>query len=397
MNIIALPTPARIPCREPIAPATAETITRHHQPGADFTVVRRPGLNELHITIQPEPDDSVALLLRRLDAILREHEAVVVRMEVFGAVAARAEFLTAMWKLMGETAWPVMWIDGAGFEGNAIAGLHVYAAAGVEIESISVGGRVIGRVFSDSFARHCLLGDIAPRRARASRAEQAREVFEAMRTALDRAGMGVHHLARTWFYLDRLRDWHGDFDRVRTEVFQQWGVFDSGVPASTGIGARNPRGVAVIAGAWATAPMNDAMKVRPVRSPLEHPSDGHGGGFARGMEWDTPGHRCITVSDTMSTAFGGASAHKGDINAQVDLTMDVVEAILVSRGLDFADVTRATAYVKLPRHAGALDDWFERRGLWFPTVITHAAVRRDDLLFGVELDAIMEKPARRSA
>lgn len=404
MNIIALPPSVIAPRCEPIArkpqtiaPTTAKTITRHHQLGVDFTVVRRLGLNELHVTIQPEPDDTIAMMLLRLDTILREHDAVVVRMDVFGALAARPEFLMSMWRLMGEAEWPVMWIDGAGFGHNGIAGLHVFAVAGVEVETIIIGRRIVGRAFSDSFARHCLLGNIHPRRTRASRSEQAREVFETIQTALNVAGMSVNAIARTWLYLDRLRDWYGDLDRVRIELFREWGIFDSGLPASTGIGARNPHGVAVVAGAWATLPTNDAMAMRPVESPLQRSADDYGSNFARGMEWDTPRHRRITVSDTASTTFGGASAHKGDINAQVDLTMDVIEAILVSRGLDFSDVTRATAYVRMPRHAVALDDWFERRGLWFPTVITHADVRRDDLLFGVELDAIMEKPARRSA
>jgi enamine deaminase RidA (YjgF/YER057c/UK114 family) len=396
MNSTATPSSAFASQREFVV-WTPQTITRHRQPGADFAIVHRLGLDELHITIQPEPDDTIAMLVLRLDAILCEHEAVVARMEVFGSRAARPEFLSSMWRLMGEPAWPVMWIDGAGLEGNPIAGLHVFAVAGVNAEPVSVGGRIVGRMFSDFFARHCLLGDIIPRSKRASRAEQTREVFETMQSALRVAGMRVNDIARTWHYLDRLPDWYGDFDRVRAQIYRHGGIFDSGVPASTGIGARNPHGVALVAGAWAVVPTSEAMCVRPVRSPLQFPSDEHGASFARAMEWNTPGHRRISVSGTASIALGGMSVHKGCIDAQVELTMDVVEAILVSRGLDFSDVTRATAYVKHPRHAGVLDDWFERQGVWFPAVITRADVCRDELLFEVELDAILEKPTRRVA
>lgn len=394
MNLIAPAIPHFWIVREPrtIASPPGRTITRQHQLGADFAVVRRRGINELHITIQPEPDDTIAMMVVRLDTILREHDAVVARMEVFGAVAARAEFLMSMWRLMGDTPWPVMWIDGAGFGRTGIAGLHVFAVAGVDVETITVGRRIVGRAFSDSVARHCLLGDITPGSARASRMEQAGEIFKTMQTALHVAGMRVNDIARTWLYLDRLHSWYDYFERVRTGIFRQWGLFDSGVPASTAVGARNPHAVALVAGAWATVPRNDAMRTRSVRSPLQSLGDDYGNSVARAMEWDTPGHRRITVSGTASIAMRGESVHKGAIDAQVDLTMDVVEAILVSRGLDFADVTRATAYVKLPRHADALDDWFERQGVWFPAITAHAEGCRDELLFEVELDAIMEKP-----
>ena len=399
MNTIALPTPALSIHRQPqaIVALPATTITRHHQLGADFTVVRRLGLNELHVTIQPEPDDTIAMMLLRLDTILREHNAIIARMDVFGAVAARVEFLTAMRRLMGEVAWPVTWIDGAGFDGSPIAGLHVFAVVGVNVESISVGGRIAGRVFSEPSARHCVLGDIIPRHARTSRAEQAREVFDAMQVALDLAGMSVNDIARTWLYLDRPLGWYGKLDRACAQLSRKWAIFESGVPASVEIGAGNPHGVAIVAGAWAMVPTNGGLSVRAVRSPLQRPADDSRSDGACGMEWNTPGHRRITVSSTANIALGGASGHKRDINTQVDLAMDVIEALLVSRGLDFSDVTRATTYVKSPRHASALDDWFERQRLWFPAVIAHADVCRDESLFGIELDAIMEKPPLRAS
>jgi enamine deaminase RidA (YjgF/YER057c/UK114 family) len=103
------------------------------------------------------------------------------------------------------------------------------------------------------------------------------------------------------------------------------------------------------------------------------------------------------VSGTTSIAPGGQSVHKDDITAQVNLSLDVIEALLLSRGLDFSDATRATAYLKTPRHANSLDDWFKPRGVWFPAVRIHAGVCRDDLLFELELDAIMEKPVSVAA
>lgn len=369
------------------------TIARQHQLGIDLTFVRRCGLNELHITLQPAPEENPSAMLLRLDAILREYKATVVRMEIFGSCASRPSFLKLMRRMMGRISWPLMWIDGAGPAGEPVAGLHVMAVHGANVKSLQIDGRVVGTMFTDASARHCILGDILPTHLHGARAKQAREVYENIERALHLAKMEPHNLARTWLYLDDLLSWYDDLNRVRTEIFREWNLFAAGVPASTGIGAKNPHGAAMIAGAWATVPHNAAAAVKEVVSPLQCPAGSYGSSFARAMEWTTPGHRRLTVSGTASIEPGGASAHLGDLLSQVDLTMDVVEAILDSRGATFADVTRATAYIKHPEHASALDDWFERSGApWFPAIATHTQVCRDELLFEIELDTIIATP-----
>lgn len=371
-------------------------ITRRHELGADTTLVRRGRLNELHITLQPAPGESPALMLVRLDTILREHDALVTRMEIFGSRAASGDFCRTMRRLLGELCWPVMWLDGAGCDGQPIAGMHVMAVSGVHVESLYLDDRVVGTVFSDAYARHCLLGDILPNHRRISRDQQAREVFENIERALEVAHMQPSDLARTWLYLDNLLDWYGDLNRVRTEIFREWNLFATGVPASTGIGAKNTHGAAMVAGAWATVPrMGERMDVHEVTSPMQCAADNYGSSFARAMEWTAPDHRRLTVSGTASIAPGGASVHLGDIRAQVDLTMDVVEAILDTRGASFRDVTRATAYIKHPQDAACLEEWFERTGApWFPAIATHTQVCRDELLFEIELDTIVANGAR---
>jgi enamine deaminase RidA (YjgF/YER057c/UK114 family) len=377
------------------APAIAPgTITRYHEPGFDAVLARRDGLTEFHLTVQPVPGEHPGMMLLRLDTFLREHQAIVAQMEVFGASQCFAPFTEAMQKLLGETCWPIMWVDGASFGTYPIAGLHVLALAGVEVETLRIDGRPVATLFSDQVARHCLIGDIRPTNLHAPRDRQAREVFENLALTLEIAQMQPSDLARTWLYLDNLLDWYGDLNRVRTQIFNEWDLFAAGVPASTGIGAQNPHGAAMIAGAWATTPHFGYRKtVREVASPLQCPAPKYGSSFARAMEWDAPDHRRLTVSGTASIAPDGTSAHLGNIEAQVDLTMDVVEAILAARGSGFSDVTRATAYIKDPRDAGCLEEWFERTGApRFPAIATHTQVCRDELLFEIELDTIL--PAR---
>lgn len=373
------------------------TITRHHELGTHFTLVRRLGLNELHITLQQLPGEALAITLLRLEELLREHDAVITRMEVFGSCKAYGPFLTAMRRILGEPCWPVMWLEGGSLNGEPLAGLHVMAVSGSDVETLRLHGRVVGTIFSDAHARHCLLGDVMPSRRSAVRRQQAREVFENMALALQAADMEPRHIARTWLYLDDLLSWYGDLNKARTEIFGEWELFKTGVPASTGIGAKNPHGAAMVAGAWASVAFSRNHKVHEVVSPLQCPAGSYGSSFARAMEWSTPGHRRLTVSGTASIEPGGASVHQGDIRAQVDLTMDVVEAILDSRGASFRDVTRATAYIKHPKDHLCLEQWFERSGKpWFSAIGTHTQVCRDELLFEIELDTIVENQELRA-
>jgi enamine deaminase RidA (YjgF/YER057c/UK114 family) len=368
------------------------TITRLHQPGCDLAIARQSGMNELHITLQPLPGENPAQMLLRLEEILSDHQAVVTRMEVFGSRQASPSFLGTMRRLLSEPCWPVMWLDGASVTREPVAGMHVMAVTGVDVETVQLDDRIVGTTFNDGYARHCLLGDLLPSGLRGSRSRQAREVFENMARALEVVDMQPADIARTWLFLDDLLAWYGALNRERTQIFQEWNLFDSGVPASTGIGAKNPHGAAMVAGAWATVPLNGSATVREVVSPLQCPAGSYGSSFARAMEWTTPAQRRLTVSGTASIAPGGASLYQDNIRAQVDLTMEVVEAILASRGASFQDVTRATAYIKHPQHGAALEEWFERTGNpWFAAVPTHTQVCRDELLFEIELDTLVPR------
>ena len=167
------------------------SLQRRHRPQLNQGLIQQGELSEHHLTLLPQPGESAAGMVERLAELLSAHNATVVRHEVFGALAAQPDFVFAQQKLFGEQAWPVTWVEGASCAGNAIAGMHVLAVAGTRVESLSAGGRVVGRVFNDGHARHCLLGDLRPTDPRASREQQAMEVFENIETALRHAGMSM--------------------------------------------------------------------------------------------------------------------------------------------------------------------------------------------------------------
>lgn len=289
--------------------------------------------------------------------------------------------------------WPLTWIEGLPCAGGEIAGIQAHALVGAPIETLHLGEHVVGRLFDDGLARYCILGNLLPLDARASEPDQARQLFESLEAALGGAGMQCSDLARTWLFLDRILDWYGEFNPVRTQFFAERRLFDGLVPASTGIGGANTAGAAITAEAIALQPSNGQVSVLEVPSPLQCPARAYGSAFSRAVVISSPGVRRLLISGTASIEPGGKSAHDGDVAAQVDLTMRVVAGILASCDMGFADITRAVAYFKRAEDAPALARYCTAHGIaGFPVILAQDDICRDELLFEIEVDAITARP-----
>jgi len=373
---------------------TVDTRIQHQRPGLDLAVLARRSVRELHLTLRPLPGEKMTALMGRLADALREHGAEVVRHSVFGASAACERTLRALRAALGTVDWPVSWVEGdearpsVNGAADAVAGMQVLAVSGAPVETVRLGDRIVGRQFRDGWARHVLLGDLTSGRPSAPPADQAREVFELLASSLDRAGLTLRDVARTWLYLDDLLSWYRPFNEVRAAFFGEHRLLGGRLPASTGIHGRNPARSAILAGAWAVQALDPAMVMREAPSPMQCPAPKYGSCFSRAMELSTPDLRRVLVSGTASIAPDGGSVRPDDLAGQIDLTMSVVRAILENRGLGFGDVTRAITYFKRIPDAAAFDAWRAANGLpFFPTVSIQTDVCRDELLFEIELDA----------
>ena len=130
------------------------------------------------------------------------------------------------------------------------------------------------------------------------------------------------------------------------------------------------------------------MKIREVESPLQCSARDYRSSFSRAVEITHPNFRHLIVSGTAGIEYGGKSAFVGDLDRQINLSLDVAEAILKSRGMDWDDTLRAVAYIKDFSCAGEFRKIQKKRGLEkLPCVAIQADVCRDDLLFEIELDA----------
>jgi enamine deaminase RidA (YjgF/YER057c/UK114 family) len=360
-------------------------IDRETRPGMDVTRVSFPTHQELHLSLRPIPGERPLAMVSRLAGWLKDCDATVVRHEVFGSLTVYAETMRALRRDVDEFAWPVTWVEGKTTSKLAIAGMHVFAVAGTRVETLYQEGRTVGRIFSDGCFKHCFLGGISSLKPNPSKSNECREVLERLADILSTAGMDMTHVVRTWFFLEDILGWYGDFNRVRNEFFHRKKVFHGLVPASTGIGGRNPAGSALLAGLWAVQPVNELATVREVGSPLQGSAMKYGSAFSRAVLMEGGGWRRLLVSGTASIEPGGRSVHGGDLTRQIRTSREVTQALLESCGFDSDDVTRATGYLK-DRQDALSAGWCG--GQSRQCVIVPADICRPELLFEIELDAL---------
>jgi enamine deaminase RidA (YjgF/YER057c/UK114 family) len=358
-----------------------------HQ-GIEVSCLERRGIKEIFATALPTAADDFPSLLRQLQRLLDGLQAEILEMRIFSAIDTYRDCNEALIGQFGHVDWPVTYIYGDSSMGGTIAGIQLHAISGVSVAPVCLGGSSIGRMFEDDYARYCLLGNLQSADRSRSREAQARDTFENMEKGLALAGMDLSCVVRTWFFISDILEWYPEFNAVRTEAYAAKGMFDRYVPASTGIGGGNPGDVAVVAVAMAMQAKGDDVLVREIPSPLQCPARDYGSSFSRAAEISSPDFRSVLVSGTASIDRNGSTMHAADVEAQIGRTLEVVEAILQSRGMDFADVIRGNAYFKHPGDFEVLSGYSSHYGL--PTgrvVVSHADICRDDLLFEIELDA----------
>jgi enamine deaminase RidA (YjgF/YER057c/UK114 family) len=351
--------------------------TARQQPGTSS--IWRKDTDETFLTAVAQSGEETEDMLRRAIQVARRNGGTVVSQTVFGASDARI-----VDTMREEVDWPVTWLSADPETAPPATQIHVIS--GTPVRRVRIGDRPVASVYEDGVARWCKIGGLRPDHVSGPREEQARHTFRALRRVLENAELNVRDTFRTWLYLDGILGWYGPFNGVRDEFFRWAGMFDGLVPASTGVGTANPHRAGLVAEALAMRPVSEAVSVRAVDSPLQCSALDYGSSFSRAVEVMAPGHRRLYVSGTASIDGKGRTCHKGDFEAQMDLTLRTVEAILHSREMGWGDTVRAVAYFPRPDDLPALTRRLGRLDL--PAAVVPAVVCRDDLLFELELDAI---------
>gem|GEM_PF-59813 len=347
--------------------------------------VPRAGIVEHFVTVTGREPWRMGAVIVALAGMLREVDAKIVSCEVVGRGVKDAA-LSAMRRAFGRVQWPVTWL-----EDNVpdMVCVEVWAVSGSSVEPMEYGGQIAGTLFEDEDYKYVQLGNVLPPDLTLPPGEQSAQLFAKFDKVLGVLGWDFHDTARTWFYNRDILAWYDDFNRVRREFFKERGVFDRYVPASTAVGCDNASGAGLVAKLLGAKPKGKAPRVVPTPSPLQCPAIEYGSAFSRGAEMGSKGQRRVLVSGTASIEPAGATARVGDLDGQVELTMDVVAAILEGRGLSWGHVVRAMGYFASPDALGAWERYVESHDLPdFPSAIFNATVCRDDLLFEFECDAL---------
>lgn len=292
-------------------------------------------------------------------------------------------------QVFGDTAGGkgVMRLAGPRLESRAVVGARGLAVRGAE--RIVHEGREVGWRFADEAAEYGYFPGLTPHCGEGlSAVKQGQAWFDQVEEVLGSGGFAFRDVIRTWFYLDEVGGWYPDFNRLRNAFFDRAGVYEGFVPISTGVGARNAEGKALQADVFCLRSRGET-RVEAVSSPLQCPALDYRSAFNRAAEIHLPDRRWLMISGTASITRHGASAHEGDADAQVELSMEVVKAILESRGMGWEAVWRGVTYFREAGIRAAYERWLARhypQGL--PLTPAVCEICRDELLFEVELDAV---------
>jgi enamine deaminase RidA (YjgF/YER057c/UK114 family) len=339
------------------------------------------------LSLQPQPGEDLIGLCRRLAQALEAAHATPLHLQVFGQTGVSPIVREALRTFCGRVDYPVTWVEGFACHHYPVAGLQVHLFNG-QVERLEDSGRIVGSVFTAGGARQCWVGGLGGDDASLTRPEQTRRTLERLQAILAQAGFELADVIRTWFFLEDILAWYNDFNRARTQVYSGLKFRTGSLPASTGVGAKNPAGSALALSALAFRSLTPEVQAREIASPLQCPAPAYGSSFSRAMELPTDTGHCLHISGTASIAPGGKTLWVGDTRRQVELTMEVVAAILSSRGYSFNQLTRATAYFRHAREAGIFAEWLAAHQLThLPIISTQCDVCRDDLWFELEAEA----------
>ncbi len=343
---------------------------------------------EHYITVVPDQDISFASIINAARAAVKALKANIVSLEVFGPDEQPVNGYQTIQNTWNPVTFPVSWIQTHLDDHQELFGVNLWAVSNVILHPILANNRIIGNYFDTPAGRICKLGQLVAGQTDRSRPEQTQEVFHTVQQSLQQAGMTYLNVVRTWFYNNDILSWYDDFNQVRTDYYRRQGVFDKLVPASTGIGGRNPHNSELLLSCLAIDPIDNQIAIKALNSPLQCPAPQYGSSFSRAIEIRYPSIRRISVSGTASIAPGGESVHLNDIDAQIDLTMRVVLAILQSRNMNWNNVIQGIAYLRRADDAKAFENWRRNNNVTsLPVVVTPNIVCRDDLLFEIEVEA----------
>ncbi len=334
-----------------------------------------------------------AEFLRALD-YLKANRCQVLCLEVFSG-----KFITEVveaFKLGTPTEFPINWILPLveGVE-PILASAHVTALSGASAKVIKTENNTIAVQYGDKDEEYLRVFGVCEKVDNDKGYDHTEANLNELESSLKSCGYSYNDIIRTWFYNEDILAWYDDFNAARTKFYKDRNVFEGLLPASTGIGAPNPSGSFITSGAIAIKGegKGKTWTASDVNSPLQGGAPEYGSSFARAVLIENEYGKRITISGTASIAPTGETLYLDNIQAQTDLTMEVIKAMLEDNGMSWKDVHKAMIYCLKPEYYETYQNWAkeESMGADFAHCPAYAIVCRHDLLIEVELEAFIKK------
>lgn len=366
----------------------AQSLTHAGGKGMQVTSLRFDDTHELFLNLIALPGESPAAMFARHYQHWEKHPDLhIVRQNVLGRLGPPG-FQGTLYRL-SDQEWPSSWMQPGDTHPGQVFGLQVHAVGGQTVRRLVLRERILGVVYEDGWSRHCVLNGLRPDNCQQSRPRQARAVFDLAEEALALAGLDFTDVYRTWFFLEGIQSWHDGFDEVRNVFFQSRGIFGRPLPASTEVGASNGPGAAVVADFLAMRPKCAEARYFGVSTGLPAQGLAWGRPEARAIAFNLPGQRRLFVSSTAAPRSEAPPKHSSDAVGQMLQTLELIQVFLRSQGMGWRDTVRGLAFFSRWEDAVALEDWRAGQLLeYWPVLAVQTELAREDLRFGLELDAV---------
>ena len=371
--------------------------------------VSRVGLDQVLIAaaVGAEPESDAAIveaIYRKLDAALEAHGARILIERVFGNLKFCESFKKIRKKIFGSAAGPFSYIQGSPCKGEGLAGVQVHAVRSTSDEDywlISDGSSSCGYGWKRGGTTYVdLVGITGSVPGTVPKSDQAASMFDIINRILATQGLSFRDVRRTWIYLEDILGWYSEFNAIRNKKFKGLDLIppnfsDSEIdhlclPASTGIGGDNIHGVACSSDVLA---ISGDIRFSVLPGVSQRSAFRYGSAFSRGICIDEKDCRQIYVSGTAAIDENGISLCKGNVEGQIERTLEIVEALIGEKGAKLSDIGSATVYLKRPGDLSLYKRVAARHNLLnMPAVIVNADICRDDLLFEMDAVAIVNIP-----
>jgi enamine deaminase RidA (YjgF/YER057c/UK114 family) len=159
-----------------------------------------------------------------------------------------------------------------------------------------------------------------------------------------------NNLLRTWFFVrDIDTNYHGLVE-ARRELFERWGMTSAThYVASTGIAGEMQRHDEIVAMDALLEFGLDPVQIQFMTAEGHLcPTHRYGVTFERGTRTTYGDRTRYVISGTASIDKDGQTLHEGDLDRQVERTLENIEALLSRQGAHLSDLKQAVVYLRDP-------------------------------------------------